>query len=303
MKARPPNIFVYGATGTIGRPLVRALIPAVEHESIILRLGVRDLRDLGKMLPNSVHCVLSDLDWSIEALSVSMLGSDTLFLLTGYTAAMVVQSERAVAAAARAGIRHIVHLGAHAAPDTEVEHLQWHLEVERQIKRSGLDWTHLRPNWLMQNALRSVRPMPHGLKIECSVPADRLLSWVDAEDVGALAAGILREPECHRGQTYLLAPERRSFSDMAAIVSRMLDIPCEIYETPSDVLTTRMIGRGELGYARSALHYMETLRAGGAPECADTQDIDALLGRQAVRWPQFVERHRNIFLGQATDAA
>ena len=232
-----------------------------------------------------------------------MLGCDTLFLLTGYTAAMVSQSERAIAAAAQAGVRHVVHVGAHAATDTGVAHLRWHLEVERRIEGSGLDWTHLRPNWLMQNVLRAVQAMPQGLRIECSAPAGRPVSWVDAEDVGALAAKVLGEPEEHRGQTYLLAPERGSFRDVAEIVSRILGIPCEIYETPADALATRLTGHGEPGYARSALHYMETLRAGGAPECADTLDIDSLLGRRAASWAQFVERHRSVFLGEGARTA
>lgn len=298
MKAGPRSVFAYGATGRIGRPLVRALIPDVERGSLDLRLGVRSLPDRDETLPDGVHWVLSDLDWSVDALSRSMSGCDTLFLLTGYTAAMVPQSERAIAAAAQAGVRHVVHLGAHAAAATKIAHLGWHLEAERRIESSGLDWTHLRPNWLMQNVLRAVQTVPGGLRIECSVPAGRSVSWVDAEDVGAVAANILRDPEKHRRQTYMLAPERKSFSEVAEIFSRVLGIPCEVYETPSEALATRLMGHGEPGYALSALHYMETLRAGGAPECADTLNIDSLLGGQAAGWPQFVEKHRSVFLGQ-----
>lgn len=297
MSEQPQNIFVYGATGTIGRPLVRALAPAVENGSINLRLGVRDVHGV----KGAALAVASDLDWPIDTLTASLAGTDTLFLLTGYTAGMIGQSERAIEAAKRAGVRHIVHLGAHAAADTDIEHLQWHLDVERLIEHSGMNWTHLRPNWLMQNILRSILVSDEAVVIESSIPAGRPVSWVDADDVGAIAAGILQNPARHHAQTYLLAPECQSFRGVAEIVSRTLNIPCEVRETQIDVLASRMTAHGD-AYGLSALHYMRTLHNNGAPECADMCGIDHLLGRRAAGWPQFIARHSDVFRSRGTNA-
>ncbi len=227
-----PEIFLFGATGTIGRALVGHLSTAAASGAIGLRLGVRNAGPGPSSQSDSVEIVAADLNWPADDLARALRDTDTLFLLTGYTEEMIGQSRRAIDAAHQAGVTHVVHLGAHAAADTPVLHLQWHLDVERKLERSGLGWTNLRPNWLMQNVLRAVSRGGDGLTIECAIPAGKPVSWVDADDVAYLAAAILQQPLQHGQQTYMLAAERKSYSDIAALVEATLDVPCRAAETP-----------------------------------------------------------------------
>jgi len=49
-----------------------------------------------------------------------------LFLLTGYTVDMLVQSKTLVDAAKKAGVRHIVHQGVFGQWDCTDPHFAWH---------------------------------------------------------------------------------------------------------------------------------------------------------------------------------
>ena len=295
MKDAQQNIFLFGATGTIGRALVNYLRPAVDAGGIALRLGVRDTERIPPQHLGPVELIATDLDWPVDKLAEALRGSNTLFLLTGYTERMIEQSARAIDAARRTGITHVVHLGAHAAMDTSVEHLQWHLEVERLLDLSGIAWTNLRPNWLMQNVLRSLSSSDEGITIGCSIPADTPVSWVDADDVARLAASILQRPSGHEQQIYTLAPERRSYSEIAAIVAATLDVPCQIFEIPVRTLADRARAHGDPGYRRSALHYMECVRDNKIPDCADIYGIERWLGRRHRDWHLFIAENRNLF--------
>jgi NAD(P)H dehydrogenase (quinone) len=64
------------------------------------------------------------------------------------------------------------------------------------------------------------------------------LSWVDVEDVAAVAAACLLDPEKHHGQTYRLGYEAATF-DIAKIFTRVIGQPFS-YEArpPREFYTT-----------------------------------------------------------------
>jgi NAD(P)H dehydrogenase (quinone) len=66
---------------------------------------------------------------------------------------MMQQSKDFLNAAKRAGVKHIVHLGACGDNDTRVPHYSWHQFIERYIEWCGFSFTHLRPEIFMQNLL------------------------------------------------------------------------------------------------------------------------------------------------------
>ena len=67
-----------------------------------------------------------------------LAGVDRVFLLTGYTVAMLTQSKTLVDAAKKAGVRHIVHVGVFAEWDTTDAHFAWHQLIEKYIRTAAL---------------------------------------------------------------------------------------------------------------------------------------------------------------------
>ena len=74
-------------------------------------------------------------------------------------------------------------------------HYGWHQFIERYIEWCGFSFTHLRPEIFMQNLLGygGESYVKEGV-IRHYVGGARL-SWVDCEDVAAVAAACLLEPE------------------------------------------------------------------------------------------------------------
>ena len=88
--------------------------------------------------------VYLDLD-QVDTMAPALEGIDRLFMVTGYTIDMLRQSKDLLNAAKRAGVKHVVHLGACGNDDTRIAHHAWHQFVERYIEWSGFSFTHLRP--------------------------------------------------------------------------------------------------------------------------------------------------------------
>src|SRR6202020_3169127 len=108
---------------------------------------------------------------------------------------MLGASKDLVNAAKRTCCTHLVRLGACGNDDTRVAHYGWHQFIERYIEWSGIAFTHLRPEIFMQNLLGygGESYVKQGV-IKHYVGGARL-SWVDCDDVAAVAAACLTDTE------------------------------------------------------------------------------------------------------------
>src|SRR5882672_5190109 len=130
----------------------------------------------------------------------SVKGITGLFLLTGYTVDMLVQSKSLIDAAKRNGVNHIVHLGAFTRDhDAYATVFAWHQMIEAYIRDSGVAWTNLHPNMFMQSFL-SVWSIKGGVY---NAYTSKAVGFTALEDVADAAAVILMEaPEKHNGKDY-----------------------------------------------------------------------------------------------------
>lgn len=214
------KILVTGATGTIGRQVALALAKAGAD----VRAGVRDpgkARDLA-----DAGAELARLDWSDPAsVAAAFAGVDRLFLLTPFVEDPTPMIEAALAAAKEAGVQHVVRLSA-AGADSSSDFVlaRKHGLHEEAVKGSGIAWTILRPNFFMDN-LVNFGPA-QTIKAEGRIygaAGDGKASWVSSVDVGEAAAAILRQPEPHAGQTYVLTgSEAISNPEIASLLGERL---------------------------------------------------------------------------------
>src|SRR5262249_4234416 len=134
-------ILVTGASGTVGKEVVKALIAAGAR----FRAGYRTRP---QNLPTGVDGVALDYD-KPETVRPALQGVETVFLLSN----TVSLEQGVVDAAKRAGVRRVVKLSAYSAEEEGFIFGRWHRAVEKHIEASGLAWTFLRPNNFMQNVL------------------------------------------------------------------------------------------------------------------------------------------------------
>src|SRR4028118_176413 len=195
-----PTVLVIGATGTIGKQLVKDL----DGQAVNVRIPSRKHEVVKQLLSESKDAVYLDLD-DPRTFALALAGVDRVFLLTGYTVAMLTQSKTLVDAAKKAGVKHIVHVGVFAEWDCTDPHFAWHLLIESYIKASGIAWTHLHPNVFMDNLLNFSAPKADVLTLYWG---KRDVGWIAASDIAAVAAAVLNQgPEKHQERDYWLSTE------------------------------------------------------------------------------------------------
>jgi len=210
-----PRVLVMGATGQVGGTVASLLSEQPQLDVVAAARNPAKAAHLG------VPVVHLDLD-KIETFAPAIEGVDLIFMATAYTVDMLRQSKDLVNIAKRAGVRQIVHLGACGDDDTSVAHYGWHQFIERYIEWSGVMFTHLRPEIFMQNLLGygGESYVREGV-IRHYVGSARL-SWVDCDDVAAVAAACLGDPERHAGKTYRLGYEAKSYYEVAETFTEAL---------------------------------------------------------------------------------
>jgi uncharacterized protein YbjT (DUF2867 family) len=190
----PAPILVTGASGNVGAPLVAILRGAGATVRPASRRPVR---------PGGVHFDFTDsTTWA-----AAFVGVRTLFLVRPPQPANIARDMvPALAAARHSGVRHVVLLSVQGAGRIPVLP---HVALERWLRRSGMTWTFLRPSSFDQN-LSTLFAADIRDRDQIMVPAGAgRTAFVDAQDVAAVAAAVLRNPAAHAGRIWTPRGGRR----------------------------------------------------------------------------------------------
>src|SRR5882757_10480650 len=200
------NLLVLGATGQVGKLVAKNLQSRKANFSVGSRRRA-NLEELANQFGASRFIDLDDPRTFDEALK----NVSSIFLITGYTVDMLVQSKTLIDAARRNGVKHIVHLGVFTREHDSYQIVfSWHQLIEAYLRDSGIAWTNLHPNMFMQTFLTGWVVKPGVYSVFTSKP----IGFTAVEDVAEAAAVILMEgPEKHGGKDYwfsadALAPDQ-----------------------------------------------------------------------------------------------
>jgi NAD(P)H dehydrogenase (quinone) len=232
-----PRVLVMGATGQVGGSVVSLLSGQPQLDVVAAARNPSKAAHLG------VPVVHFDLD-EIETFAQALEGVDRLFIATGYTVDMLRQSKDLVNVAKKAGVKQIVHLGACGDDDTRVAHYGWHQFIERYIEWSGVMFTHLRPEIFMQNLLGYGGESYVREGVISHYVGSARLSWVDCEDVAAVAAACLSDPERHAGKTHRLGYEAKSYYEVADAFTDALGQPFSYRPRPPSEFLRNVLAAG-----------------------------------------------------------
>jgi uncharacterized protein YbjT (DUF2867 family) len=119
-----------------------------------------------------------------------------------------------------AGVRHVTYLSTHGIDQTSPEFAIRAVELDL-LSRQGVTHSILRPAWVMQNFSDDHLPLVDG---SITVPTgDGAEAFVDAEDIAAVAAETLANPEAHAGAQYApTGPEALTVANVATIIGEVL---------------------------------------------------------------------------------
>lgn len=227
------TIGVFGATGRVGREVVRLLVEANQTVRAFTRNPMR------ADLPAGVEVVGCDLG-EPETLAAKLAGIERLFLLT--TGPQALDHDRNVAAVP--GIRRVVKLSSVAAmPPTGNVYAAAHAEGEYVVQVACPEWTMLRPAAFMSNMEYWLPPIEAERTVHASfgsIPR----AVVDPRDVAAVAVRALVE-DSHIGETYTITgPEALTVPEQVDRLSRVANTPLEYVDVPGSAARAGMIGGG-----------------------------------------------------------
>jgi NAD(P)H dehydrogenase (quinone) len=295
------RVLVVGATSTVGGYVVQQLKQAGVLSPVA---ATRDPEKAASFNKQGIDTVILDLA-SPDSVAAAMKGIRSVFLLTGYTVEMLQQCKLVVDQSVKAGVKHIVHMGAWAPDDTDIAHFGWHQFIERYIEGSGLEWTHIAPNFFMQNLLGSGslwRSFSKG-KDSDGLPlhtffGDAKIGWVSAEDIARASVAALHDVDTHAGEKYNLSVEVRSVGEIAEILERTLDQKFTVVDHEPEVFHEALISGGmEPSYAASALDTLRRFRLSAVPEQDKVFDnFKSITGVEPIDWVRFARLHRAEFL-------
>jgi len=263
------TVLVTAATGTVGRHVADELA----NRDCDARLATRNPAAVPDRFEAAESVVEFDFDRP-ETWGGALEGVDGVFLVrppgvdTGDLGSFV-------DAVARVGVDQVAYLSTLGA-DRNV--LIPHHRIERRIEDAGVACTFLRASFFMQN-LHEVHGDDIVERDEIFVPAGGgETSFVDARDVGAVAARVLAESG-HLNVAYdLTGPEALDYDAVAAAFSDVLDRPIEYADPSIPAFVRRMRSRGHpLGYVLLMVGIYATARLRLADRVTD--DVERILGR------------------------
>lgn len=285
-----PKILITGATGQVGGKTIDYLM---SQDNIEIVAAVRNQTKAAEFEDRGIATVILDFDDDSTHLS-AFEGIDRLFMVTAYTVDMLLQSKVLLDNAKKAGIKHVVHLGACGPDDTTVGHWAWHQLVERYIEWGGFSFTHLRPQDFMQNLLSYGNKKAIVDGVINAYVADARLSWVDVDDLALVAALALAHPETHGGKTYRLSYDAKTFDELADLMTQIIGKPFR-YETlsPEIFLQAMQDAGAEMTYMTCVYNHWKRHAAGTIPNASETFDnFYEITGKQPTTWADFIEKHK-----------
>lgn len=271
-------IVVTGASGNVGRTLVRLLTEAGEPVTAVARtITASDV-------PPGVRAVAADLADPVS-LRPALSGADAMFLLVaGEDPDGVLEEARA------AGVRKVVLLSSQGV-GTRPQSYRHPARFEAAVAGSGLRWTVLRSGGMASNALAWAEPV-RAHRTAAAPFGEVGLPFVDPDDVAAVAAAVLRQ-DGHQGATYVLTgPAPTTPRQRAAAIAAALGEPVGFVEQ------TRGQAHAQLSRFMPPPVVEGTLAILGEPteeERRVSPDVERVLGRPPRSFADWARRNAAAF--------
>jgi uncharacterized protein YbjT (DUF2867 family) len=254
MAGERPLILVIGATGVMGREVMRSLAGRARLRALVHS----DLSDaeIARRYPQAERgqCDLLDAD----SLDPAFVGVDRVLLLTPSVPEQALLEENALNAALAAGVRRIVYVSS-TDVEWEIELSAAHRVMEARLAAGDVDHTVVRPEYLLDNLLGEVDDLARGELVAPS--ADGRCPFVDARDVGAVAAAVLLGTASPPGPLVVTGPESLSWAQLAERLGRALGSPVEHIDLDAAEWERGAVVSGMGRWlARALAEYFEALR-------------------------------------------
>ncbi|MFB4317590.1 NmrA family NAD(P)-binding protein [Actinomadura sp. 21ATH] len=270
-------ILVTGATGTVGRPLVERLAAAGHKVRALSRTPAT------ARLPAGVE-VAPTADLPLDGVTSIFINPAAFWTGLGDL----------LPRAAGHGVRRAVLLSSLAAADDDPANTigLHHLEVEREIEASGLEWTFVRPGAFASNTLNWAAQIRETGTVRGPYARSHT-SPIHEDDIAAVAFEALTTDALLGAKPLLTGPESLTQSDQARLIGEAIGRPVPYEEiTPEEAREAMTAGHIPPAVADSLLR----MQAGSVDRPAEVSpEVERITGRPARTYARWAEDHAPDF--------
>jgi uncharacterized protein YbjT (DUF2867 family) len=287
------KILVTGSTGAIGSYIAHQLL----YRKVNFRAAYHDAANLGKVNLPGVEVVQIDYD-KLESICTSLAGVEKLFLLTPdlYENEAVNIVSTFADEANKAGVEKIVDVSVMGADKgfRTISGTQYR-DAETVIEASGISYTHLRPNYFMQNFVNFYAQNIREHDAFYLPLDDAKISFVDIQDVASVAVESLVN-DAHCGEAYTITgPESLSCYETAQILSEVTErkiayVSISENEMRQKLRETKM----PLNVVEYLIYSYKFTREGNFSLITDT--VEQVTSKRPLSFKQFAAQNKQIFI-------
>jgi NAD(P)H dehydrogenase (quinone) len=273
------TLLVTGASGHLGQAVLRHLLDTLAIPPQRIVAATRKPTELGALQARGVTVRAADFD--DRAISTDRLDVPGIRLR---------QHEAAIAAAAAAGVQHVVYTSMPKPQTSLVTFAPDHAGSEAALASSGLPgWTVLRNHWYYENLFHSIPSV---------LASGKWFTAAGAGKVADIARDALAGTGTDKTIRTLSGAQAYSIDEVAARIARATGRPIEVVQVPIEGLVQGMVAHGlPEPVARVYASFDAATAAGGFGQV--TGDYRALTGRDPQPFETWVEANRAALLGRA----
>jgi NAD(P)H dehydrogenase (quinone) len=284
------RFLITGATGATGGAAAAQLLEKGQQVRAFVHREDERSEDLRKRGAEVVVGDLLDFDAVREALK----GVSRAYFVYPIRPGLVQATAQFAQGAKEAGVEAIVNMSQVSAREDAKSHAaREHWLAERVFDWSGLNVTHIRPTYFAEWLLYLAPMIRQGIMYAPFTTGRH--APIATEDQGRVIAGILEDPEPHRGKVYpLYGPVELTHDEIARIVGRVLGREITYRSMPIEKwaeMVDRIRGRQFL-----IQHLREVALDHTNGVFAGTNDlVERIGGRPPLTVEAFLAKHRDAF--------
>ena len=224
------NILITGATGNVGREVIKAIFPVSESDKVFA--GVRDVdrqNDIFNQYPQLQFRAM-DME-AIDTFDSSFSGIELVFLLRPPQISDAKKYfQPMIDAMVKAGVSKIIFLSVQGVENSSVIP---HHKIEQIIRESALEYVFVRPSYFMQNIITTLyADIKKDRRIYIPAGKAKFL-WIDAKNIGESVAVLINKFGEYKNNAYeITGTEKLTFQEAVDVINAVIDHPIS-YKSPN----------------------------------------------------------------------
>jgi (4-alkanoyl-5-oxo-2,5-dihydrofuran-3-yl)methyl phosphate reductase len=286
------RLLITGASGEIGRQVVKQLVRCGERP----RIFVRDAMKAGALFGRDVEMTVGDFT-DAAALSRALNHIDAVLCITA--GPDLARHDESVAGAARSNrVSRVVKLSSFDAR-VNVGTGVWHAAGEAAIRESGVPFTFVQPSGFMNNMLHWA-PSVRTRGVVRSATGNGRIPFIHPRDIVDVIVQTLTTEGFVGEALPITGPEALSYAEMAERIGSALGKPVGFMGISMDEARREQAASGESDAVINAhLSIFQAIYDGTLAQVTDT--VERVLGRKAAGIDQWIAENVTAFEGGADD--